>query len=183
MKFWISVFIIHCAILHGLYAQDGKLYKSVVFKVDTNTFYSEKQTAKLQEKNYNYIKLSEQSDAVKVEIVMKDSSSIGRWQLKDNESIDFLDTVRYLPGKNTLVFEMRLKDNKMFFRGDLVLYSNLGANNLVNIPIFLSIETKLLPVAELYQLFQEEELALDIVCQNCWNIQADPTWFTNEICR
>lgn len=64
--------------------------------------------------------------------------------------------MRLLPEKNAIEFKMRLKDNKMFFRGDLLLFSDLDTKRLLNIPVFLFPDTKLLPMSDLHELFQEE---------------------------
>lgn len=182
MKFWswLVVFVIYHSVLTNSTAQNVRLYKSVVFKVDTVDFYSEKHTAKHQEKNYHFVKMSQHSDVVKVEIALQDSVFNGRFQLKENESLELLDSVRSVPENNAIEFKIRLKDNKMFFRGDLVLFSDLDTKRLLNVPVFLFPDTKLLPMSDLHELFQEEELIVDIVCQNCWNIQANPDWQSND---
>ncbi len=161
-------------------AQTKEAYKSLFFKVDTASYYFDKHNAIHQDKNYHVIKLAQPSNLVQVEIALNDTTTYTHVQLKEDETLEFSDSVRFVPERNSYVFEMQLKEGKLFFKGDIVLQFKGAIEKAVNVPIFMFSDTKLALTSEVFGIFLEEELTIDLVGQNIWNIQFAPDWHTND---
>lgn len=150
--------------------------QSTSFSVDTNQYLSSKDIALYQEKTYFFVRVAHSGDRIRAEIALTDSTYEGRLALEENEALVFSDSVQKNP--KGYVFYFSLKEGMAAYKGVITLIGTAGQKILV--PIFVYTHTRVTRATEQYEIFQEEELVIDMPGHNIWNIQTDPDWKTND---
>jgi hypothetical protein len=183
----LSIFLMLCC-LFG-YAQNYRqqLAQDVRFQVDTAVFFSGTHHTLYQSKTYYTVRLSNPNDLVTVSFLLQDSvSEQDNCHLHDNESLVFKDlSAQTSSSQKEVKFSFSLQEGKPFFRGNIVVERQETVERkkqLWVIPVFVYCETSLEVPSEIYHVFQEEDVFVELPGVNVWNIQADHTWrSSNEV--
>lgn len=175
--------LILCFCFVNAYGQHVLQPAACLFKVDTAQF-SEKHMVQYQGKNYYAIRLHDVNDLVKVEVSLKDSLPQPMVFFRQDATLNLPDTATYHLDRNKLTFDFSLEEGKAFFRGDLILDHRLSLSHKVQnswvLPIFVYCDTKLDKPTDVFDVFQEEDLYVELPGVNVWNITTDVAWHSAE---
>ncbi len=153
------------------------------FSVDSTTF-TEKNVVHAQGKTYHLIKLADSRSIIKGEVFLQDTLENTSVYFRRDATLDLPDTASYLIDGNKLEFSFALEEGKAFFRGDLVLEQRISlshkAKTTWTIPLFIYCNTAMEKAPEVYDVFQEEDLYVELPGINVWNIHTDGAWHNTE---
>lgn len=157
--------------------------QSFQFRVDSSVF-TDKEIVVYQGKTYNYIRLKNIGDEIQAELFLKDTLKSTTVYFRQDATLNLPDTATYLYDGNKLTFKFSLEEGRAFFRGDLILDERVSLSHRPQktfvIPIFIYCETRVDKNPEVFDVFQEEDLYVELPGVNVWNVNTDVAWHSSD---
>ena len=161
--------------------EKAAVYEYISFTADSVTFNSAQHAVIYENKNYFSIGLQKPDSEIDVEVHLNKKWNSPHTQLHHSEAVDLSDSLFYENDDHTLNFSFHLKEvpflNNEFI---ITLADSSGNNTEIKIPVLVLIQTTVKTTTEPLDVFQEEEIAIDLPGENIWNLQASPVWNTNN---